>query len=193
MCELDIIFNFEKAYFMLDELILGGEIQETSKKNVLKAISAQDLLQEVNYVYVDEVIFCCLPPNSLHQQSLSFPCLILAYSRKTLHESSKIVVELVPHFARIQFWPWPNSQAVALAGSVRIISFNNKQMVSLEKKHQFDKRKQDWLVQKFGLLWLQKLDTIQAESPLLHLIQEEDKRRLFLPGLPICATLKKSF
>ena len=32
---------------MLDELILGGEIQETSKKNVLKAISAQDLLQEV--------------------------------------------------------------------------------------------------------------------------------------------------
>ncbi|CAH3149721.1 unnamed protein product [Pocillopora meandrina] len=31
---------------MLDELILGGEIQETSKKNVLKAISAQDLLQE---------------------------------------------------------------------------------------------------------------------------------------------------
>lgn len=47
VCELDIIFNFEKAYFMLDELILGGEIQETSKKNVLKAISAQDLLQEV--------------------------------------------------------------------------------------------------------------------------------------------------
>lgn len=46
VCELDIIFNFEKAYFMLDELLLGGEIQETSKKNVLKAISAQDLLQE---------------------------------------------------------------------------------------------------------------------------------------------------
>ena len=134
MCELDIIFNFEKAYFMLDELILGGEIQETSKKNVLKAISAQDLLQEVNYVYVDEVIFCCLPPNSLHQQSLSFTCLILAYSRKTLHESSNIFVELVPHFARIQFWPWPKGQAVALAGSVRIIGFNNKQMVPLEKK-----------------------------------------------------------
>ena len=134
MCELDIIFNFEKAYFMLDELILGGEIQETSKKNVLKAISAQDLLQEVNYVYVDEVIFCCLPPNSLHQQSLSCTCLILAYWRKTRHESSKIFVEPVPHFARIQFWPSPKSQAVALAGSVRIIGFNNKQMVPLEKK-----------------------------------------------------------
>lgn len=51
VCELDIIFNFEKAYFMLDELVLGGEIQETSKKNVLKAISAQDLLQEVCGTY----------------------------------------------------------------------------------------------------------------------------------------------
>ena len=47
VCELDIIFNFEKAYFMLDELLIGGEVQETSKKNVLKAIAAQDLLQEV--------------------------------------------------------------------------------------------------------------------------------------------------
>ncbi|KPJ13133.1 AP-1 complex subunit sigma-2 [Papilio machaon] len=46
VCELDIIFNFEKAYFILDELVLGGELQETSKKNVLKAIAAQDLLQE---------------------------------------------------------------------------------------------------------------------------------------------------
>ena len=32
---------------MLDELLIGGEVQETSKKNVLKAIAAQDLLQEV--------------------------------------------------------------------------------------------------------------------------------------------------
>lgn len=49
VCELDIIFNFEKAYFILDEFILGGEVQETSKKNVLKAISAQDVMQEVSY------------------------------------------------------------------------------------------------------------------------------------------------
>ena len=47
VCELDIIFNFEKAYFILDEFILGGEVQETSKKNVLKAVSAQDVMQEV--------------------------------------------------------------------------------------------------------------------------------------------------
>lgn len=48
VCELDIIFNFEKAYFILDELLVGGEMQETSKKNVLKAIAAQDVLQEVS-------------------------------------------------------------------------------------------------------------------------------------------------
>lgn len=51
MCELDIIFNFEKAYFILDEFLLGGEPQETSKKNVLKAIEQADLLQEVKICF----------------------------------------------------------------------------------------------------------------------------------------------
>uniref|UniRef100_A0A8C5HTS9 AP-1 complex subunit sigma-2 n=1 Tax=Gouania willdenowi TaxID=441366 RepID=A0A8C5HTS9_GOUWI len=50
VCELDIIFNFEKAYFILDEFLLGGEAQETSKKNVLKAIEQADLLQEVRFI-----------------------------------------------------------------------------------------------------------------------------------------------
>ena len=27
VCELDIIFNFEKAYFVLDELLIAGEVQ----------------------------------------------------------------------------------------------------------------------------------------------------------------------
>merc|ERR1712061_4169 len=46
VCELDIIFNFEKAYFILDELILGGEMQETSKKAVLSQIEQEDKFQE---------------------------------------------------------------------------------------------------------------------------------------------------
>uniref|UniRef100_A0A2K5HTU9 AP complex subunit sigma n=1 Tax=Colobus angolensis palliatus TaxID=336983 RepID=A0A2K5HTU9_COLAP len=46
VCELDIIFNFEKAYFILDEFIIGGEIQETSKKIAVKAIEDSDMLQE---------------------------------------------------------------------------------------------------------------------------------------------------
>ncbi|XP_037830158.1 AP-1 complex subunit sigma-2 isoform X8 [Kryptolebias marmoratus] len=53
VCELDIIFNFEKAYFILDEFLLGGEAQETSKKNVLKAIEQADLLQETPVPHPD--------------------------------------------------------------------------------------------------------------------------------------------
>uniref|UniRef100_H2ZWG2 AP complex subunit sigma n=1 Tax=Latimeria chalumnae TaxID=7897 RepID=H2ZWG2_LATCH len=43
VCELDIIFNFEKAYFILDEFLMGGEIQETSKVSVAKAIEDSHL------------------------------------------------------------------------------------------------------------------------------------------------------
>ena len=45
---MSIIFNFEKAYFILDEFIIGGEIQETSKKSAVKAIEDSDMLQEVS-------------------------------------------------------------------------------------------------------------------------------------------------
>ncbi|KAB8339305.1 hypothetical protein FH972_022238 [Carpinus fangiana] len=49
VCELDIIFNFQKAYFILDELLLAGEMQESSKKNVLRCINQQDSLEEMEY------------------------------------------------------------------------------------------------------------------------------------------------
>ena len=35
VCELDIIFNFEKAYFVLDEYLLAGNLQESSTKKVV--------------------------------------------------------------------------------------------------------------------------------------------------------------
>mmetsp|Transcript_20840 Transcript_20840/g.48363 ORF Transcript_20840/g.48363 Transcript_20840/m.48363 type:complete len:146 (-) Transcript_20840:99-536(-) len=38
VCELDIVFNFNKVYSILDEYILAGEIQETSKKEILDRI-----------------------------------------------------------------------------------------------------------------------------------------------------------
>lgn len=41
VCELDLVFNFHKVYLILDEFILSGEIQETSKKVIL------DRLQEM--------------------------------------------------------------------------------------------------------------------------------------------------
>jgi hypothetical protein len=45
VCELDIIFNFQKAYYILDEIVVGGEIQESSKREVLRRISQQDALE----------------------------------------------------------------------------------------------------------------------------------------------------
>lgn len=46
MCELDIIFNFHKAYYVLDELMIGGHLAETSKKEVLRVCAAQDSLMD---------------------------------------------------------------------------------------------------------------------------------------------------
>ncbi|KAK1786121.1 hypothetical protein P4O66_017854 [Electrophorus voltai] len=51
VCELDIIFNFEKAYFILDEFIIGGEIQETSKMCVAKSMEEADANQEVGHTH----------------------------------------------------------------------------------------------------------------------------------------------
>lgn len=35
---MDVIFNFHKAHYILDEYIMGGEVQEPSIKAVLKVI-----------------------------------------------------------------------------------------------------------------------------------------------------------
>ncbi|GLE03408.1 hypothetical protein PINS_up021792 [Pythium insidiosum] len=45
VCELDIVFNFNKVYSMLDEYILGGEIQETSKREMLERIRELEKLE----------------------------------------------------------------------------------------------------------------------------------------------------
>ena len=46
VCELDLIFNFNKAYYVLDELLIAGELQESSRKAVLRVIAQQDQLVE---------------------------------------------------------------------------------------------------------------------------------------------------
>jgi AP-1 complex subunit sigma 1/2 len=46
VCELDLIFNFQKAYFVLDELLIAGEMQDSSKKAILRAVSQQDAREE---------------------------------------------------------------------------------------------------------------------------------------------------
>ncbi|KAF8059134.1 AAP19-1 [Scenedesmus sp. PABB004] len=46
VCELDLIFNFHKAYYILDEILIAGELQEPSKRAVSRVIEAQDQLVE---------------------------------------------------------------------------------------------------------------------------------------------------
>ena len=46
VCELDIIFNYERAYFILDEFIMAGEVVDTSKEAVLRYIEWADSLSE---------------------------------------------------------------------------------------------------------------------------------------------------
>ena len=46
VCELDIIFNFHKAYYIVDELFIGGEFQESSKKEVLRVCAQQEEMME---------------------------------------------------------------------------------------------------------------------------------------------------
>ncbi|WRX30543.1 AP complex [Theobroma cacao] len=47
VCELDLIFNFHKAYYILDELLIAGELQESSKRTVLRLVDAQDCIVEI--------------------------------------------------------------------------------------------------------------------------------------------------
>ncbi|TFK29402.1 Adaptor protein complex sigma subunit [Coprinopsis marcescibilis] len=46
VCELDLIFNFQKAFAILDELIISGELQESSKKSVLRVVTQSDSVEE---------------------------------------------------------------------------------------------------------------------------------------------------
>ena len=42
VCELDIMFNLEKAHFVLDEMVLNGCIVETNKQSILKPIALME-------------------------------------------------------------------------------------------------------------------------------------------------------
>lgn len=58
VCELDIIFSFTKAYWILDELLLAGELQESSKKTVLRCIAQQDSLEDMEVSQVFLPFYC---------------------------------------------------------------------------------------------------------------------------------------
>ena len=45
---MDIIFGFDKAYHILDELLIDGYLQESSKREVLKRVNQQDELENMD-------------------------------------------------------------------------------------------------------------------------------------------------
>ena len=46
VCELDLVFNFYKVYQILDEMVVGGEIVETSKATIQRALKQSDIYQD---------------------------------------------------------------------------------------------------------------------------------------------------
>eukprot|EP01138_Halocafeteria_seosinensis_P014480 gb/GECG01014783.1/.p1 GENE.gb/GECG01014783.1/~~gb/GECG01014783.1/.p1 ORF type:complete len:146 (+),score=16.06 gb/GECG01014783.1/:1-438(+) len=48
VCELDLVFNFNKVYAILDEYIVGGEVLETSRAEVLQRMYDFDKTLEKN-------------------------------------------------------------------------------------------------------------------------------------------------
>jgi len=46
VCELDIMFNLEKAHILLDEMVLNGSIFETNPTNILAPINLLETVQQ---------------------------------------------------------------------------------------------------------------------------------------------------
>ena len=94
-----------------------------------------------------------------YQSPLCFTCSILANSSKTLHQSSnKDSVSMCCLLLGYSLEPRLNSRALCTAGSsVMIISLSiSVWNGSSHSEYQFDKRKEDWQVQKFEVRWLYK-------------------------------------
>ena len=42
VCELDVMFNSEKAHFILEEILSNGNVSETNKMNILQSLVLMD-------------------------------------------------------------------------------------------------------------------------------------------------------
>eukprot|EP01066_Platyproteum_vivax_P006306 Platyproteum_vivax@DN2105_c0_g1_i1.p1 len=42
VCELDLVFSFDKVYNILDEIVLAGEVCDTSKEMIMKLLKDAD-------------------------------------------------------------------------------------------------------------------------------------------------------
>ena len=56
VCELDIIFNFQKIYYIIEEILCGRLIQETDRNEIQKLLTIKDkrLKEEVEEDYASK-------------------------------------------------------------------------------------------------------------------------------------------
>ncbi|KAI8833832.1 AP complex, mu/sigma subunit [Chytriomyces cf. hyalinus JEL632] len=50
VCELDIIFNFQQAYTIMDELLIGGELQESSKRSAINSLKRMEETEKAEQI-----------------------------------------------------------------------------------------------------------------------------------------------
>jgi len=55
VCELDLVWHFHKVYMILDEFILAGEIQETSKKVILERLEELEKMEAMEGNLLDRL------------------------------------------------------------------------------------------------------------------------------------------
>ena len=89
---------------------------------------------------------------ALGQQNLSFAFWILAYSKKTLMNRVRSLLNMHGRLLAYSFEPRPKSPC-ACYNSQLCLSVYQWMDARTRKKKQFDEREKDWLVQKFGLRW----------------------------------------
>lgn len=91
---------------MWDEFIIGGDVQETSKKNVLKAISDQDMIMEVSLeTYFEYIIYFIFLDFSWFVIELNFLFSFKKYAFFLHYEISwsRIAIELFYCFYFVSF------------------------------------------------------------------------------------------
>jgi hypothetical protein len=87
VCELDIIFSFTKAYYILDEILLAGELQESSKKAILRCIGQQDSLEDMEVsTQRSSAVWRCSISKSISTDTFTLPFRSRTRSRRSCSE-----------------------------------------------------------------------------------------------------------
>jgi hypothetical protein len=63
--ELDIIFRFDEAFQILNEFILDGEMQEPSKRRIIRLIEKQNQMEDAELGIADPMNFTAVSSKNM--------------------------------------------------------------------------------------------------------------------------------